>query len=228
MTQDWLRPVSTKHSAGLRKRMKGSRTALRCDSGMFCQPSEFIIDGSANPSFGGVFKENPGAVERGDHCSADYWRRPPDKGEVGGSSPPRPAIQITSNRSFDRCSDESDSDYLPISASTGQCLELYRHPAIAQCHLRLHDPLGAADEATTEGNTGGRSLNFTSSEGHTGEHPMTFNQAKVIIVGACPYGNDRRDGTRAPRHSGPAHRRVGFSKSKDGPSKPSTCRPDSV
>jgi hypothetical protein len=45
-------------------------------------------------------------------------------------------------------------------------------------------PLGPAAEATTEGNTGGCSPNFASRDGPTGEHPMTFNQAKVIIVGA--------------------------------------------
>ena len=65
----------------------------------------------------------------------------------------------------------SDSDYLPISANTGQRLELYRHHAITQCHLRLHDLLGPAHEATTEGNTGGCSINLTSRDGHTGEHP---------------------------------------------------------
>lgn len=53
-----------------------------------------------------------------------------------------------------RCSDQSDSDYLPISASTGQRLELYRRPPISQLYLRLHGPLGLPDEATTEGNAG--------------------------------------------------------------------------
>src|SRR5258708_24484521 len=83
-----------------------------------------------------------------------WW---PDITPPGRSAPPPLAEQ---HCRCGRCSDQSDSAYLPISASTGQRLELYRYPPISQHYLRLHDPIGLPDEAATEGNAGSGSLNF--------------------------------------------------------------------